>query len=252
MRVIELDGGIGTEIRGRAQSIATRRMAIEQLHALQLDVLVWADIGMDSKTYFLAHSRSAPVQLAFFGHPITSGLPAIDYYVTSELIERDVWQRFGGISGGAAFGGTGGADKLEPNLADKADSSLSSPQWTPASYFSEQLILLPRLATYYLRSQLPSVHDSGWSSGKGNKVPAKKRARVRALLLRKVLGGWTQGQSASTKTKKNGDQMQLEDESSHSAEQLQDTSVPWQDDVALFTPPPTNVFFTSEICSFDC
>jgi predicted O-linked N-acetylglucosamine transferase (SPINDLY family) len=38
-------------------------------------------------TYFLAFARVARVQATFFGHPTTSGLPSMDYFLTSELIE---------------------------------------------------------------------------------------------------------------------------------------------------------------------
>jgi len=48
----------------------------------QLDILVFAEIGMDPNNYALAHARLAPVQLAMHGHADTTGVPNIDYYVT--------------------------------------------------------------------------------------------------------------------------------------------------------------------------
>ena len=50
----------------------------------QLDILFYQDIGMDVFTYFLAFSRLAPVQCTTFGHPVTSGIPSIDYYISTE------------------------------------------------------------------------------------------------------------------------------------------------------------------------
>ena len=37
--------------------------------------------------YIQAYARIAPVQMTFFGHPTTSGLPTMDYFLTSEFIE---------------------------------------------------------------------------------------------------------------------------------------------------------------------
>ena len=49
----------------------------------ELDILLYADIGMDPLTYFLAFSRLAPVQCTTWGHPDTTGIPNIDYYLSS-------------------------------------------------------------------------------------------------------------------------------------------------------------------------
>src|SRR5207253_11098850 len=52
-----------------------------------LDVLVYTDIGMEDLTYSLAFSRLAPVQCVTWGHPVTTGIPTIDYYLSSTLFE---------------------------------------------------------------------------------------------------------------------------------------------------------------------
>lgn len=54
---------------------------------LELDILFYADIGMDPFTYYLAFSRLAPVQMNWPGHPMTSGISTVDYFVTSSLVE---------------------------------------------------------------------------------------------------------------------------------------------------------------------
>jgi predicted O-linked N-acetylglucosamine transferase (SPINDLY family) len=63
--------------------------ARQQIAELQLDVLFYTDIGMDPLTYFLAFARLAPVQCTTWGHPVTSGLRSIDYYLSSGQAEPD-------------------------------------------------------------------------------------------------------------------------------------------------------------------
>jgi|GEM_PF-293752 len=51
------------------------------------DVLFYPDIGMNSASYFLAYSRLAPVQAVSWGHPNTTGLDSMDYFISSSTIE---------------------------------------------------------------------------------------------------------------------------------------------------------------------
>ncbi|MCC7017408.1 MAG: hypothetical protein IT564_09440 [Rhodospirillales bacterium] len=55
--------------------------------AERLDALVYPDVGMTPTTYFLAYARLAPVQAASWGHPDTTGLDTVDYFVSSAAIE---------------------------------------------------------------------------------------------------------------------------------------------------------------------
>ena len=80
----------------------------------ELDILLYPDIGMYPLTYFLAFSRLAPVQCVTWGHPVTTGIPAMDYFLS--------------------------ARELEPEDAD--------------AHYSEQLIRLVHLPTYYYRPAL--------------------------------------------------------------------------------------------------
>ena len=52
-----------------------------------LHLLIFPEIGMDPVTTKLAALRLAPVQCNSWGHPITSGMPTIDYFLSSELME---------------------------------------------------------------------------------------------------------------------------------------------------------------------
>lgn len=60
-----------------------------QIRAAQLDVLVYLDVGMDSRAQMLGSLRLAPVQCAAYGHPVTTGLHAIDWFLSSAAMEPD-------------------------------------------------------------------------------------------------------------------------------------------------------------------
>jgi predicted O-linked N-acetylglucosamine transferase (SPINDLY family) len=53
------------------------------------DVVLFPEIGMDEMSTRLASLRLAPVQLAAWGHPITTGLPTIDGYLSAAAFEPD-------------------------------------------------------------------------------------------------------------------------------------------------------------------
>ena len=54
-----------------------------------LHMLIYPEIGMDQLTMKLASLRLAPIQCSSWGHPETSGLSTIDYFLSSELMEPD-------------------------------------------------------------------------------------------------------------------------------------------------------------------
>jgi protein O-GlcNAc transferase len=65
--------------------VAARELIAKQA----LDILNYTDLGMDNFTYLLAFSRLAPVQCVYWGHPETTGIDTIDYYISSTLIEPE-------------------------------------------------------------------------------------------------------------------------------------------------------------------
>ena len=93
--------------------------------AMGLDVLFYPDIGMDSETYFLAFARLAPVQVVGWGHPDTTGLASMDYFIS--------------------------ADPIEPSDAE--------------DHYSERLIRLNRLPCYYEPFMAPAQIDSRLALG---------------------------------------------------------------------------------------
>ena len=82
-----------------------------------VDALVYTDIGMDPMTYSLAFSRLAPVQCTTWGHPDTTGLKTIDYFLSSQWMET-----------------------AEAN-----------------THYSEPLVRLPSLSLYFDRSKPPPI-----------------------------------------------------------------------------------------------
>jgi protein O-GlcNAc transferase len=87
------DDEVGREIRAHAdhfflvpQNLTEARRRIAEL---ELDVLYYTDVGMDASTYALAASRLAPVQCVTWGHPLTTGLKTVDYFISSDLLEAD-------------------------------------------------------------------------------------------------------------------------------------------------------------------
>ncbi|MFZ1765440.1 MAG: tetratricopeptide repeat protein [Candidatus Nitrotoga sp.] len=81
-----------------------------------LDILVYPELGMDNTSFLLAAMRLAPVQCAGWGHPVTSGHANIDYYFSSAV--------------------------MEPDNAEL--------------HYSEKLILIEGLGTYYSKPVLPT------------------------------------------------------------------------------------------------
>jgi protein O-GlcNAc transferase len=73
------------------------RKFVEDIHSFEelcqmiqddkLHILIFPEIGMDPTTIRLAALRLAPVQCTSWGHPETSGLPTIDYFLSSDLME---------------------------------------------------------------------------------------------------------------------------------------------------------------------
>ena len=59
----------------------------QQIQDDNIDVLIYPEIGMHPVTAQLATQRLAEVQCASWGHPVSSGFPSIDYFLSSALME---------------------------------------------------------------------------------------------------------------------------------------------------------------------
>ncbi|GMH77857.1 hypothetical protein TrST_g12455 [Triparma strigata] len=77
-----------SDLQARADNVVFLSADIDEcqkeIAALNLDVLVFADLGMDAKTSYLAYSRLAKTQISFWGHPVSFNLTSIDYSMSGE------------------------------------------------------------------------------------------------------------------------------------------------------------------------
>lgn len=89
--------------------------AADAIHRANFDLLYYWEIGTDATNYFLPSFRLAPVQCTSWGWQVTSGIPQVDNYISSHLLEP------------ADAGG----------------------------HYSESLVLLDTLLTYYERPPVP-------------------------------------------------------------------------------------------------
>ncbi len=93
-----IEGPEAARARARcARFVAGSRTTAEwagTIRADRLHVLLIPEIGMDPMTVRLAALRLAPVQATSWGHPQTSGMPSIDDYLSSELMEPPDGNRY--------------------------------------------------------------------------------------------------------------------------------------------------------------
>ncbi len=92
----------------------------KQIIADRLHILVFLDIGMQPYMTLFAGLRLAPLQCATWGHPVTSGFPTIDYFLSGDLMEIE----------------------------------------TAASHYSEKLVRLPKIGIPFAKPPVPLVPKS--------------------------------------------------------------------------------------------
>ena len=69
--------------------LAAPQELARHLRDARLDVLVYLDVGMDERPQVLASLRLAPVQCAAYGHPVTTGLHEVDWFLSSDAMEPE-------------------------------------------------------------------------------------------------------------------------------------------------------------------
>ncbi len=79
-----------SSLRGVVELIplpARLNLVADAIYATELDLLYYWEIGTDAMNYFLPFLRLAPIQCTSWGIQVTSGIPTIDYYLSSECVE---------------------------------------------------------------------------------------------------------------------------------------------------------------------
>lgn len=94
LHLFQIDAQRDEETRyaeSRTQHVAlvgkSLRESVEHILQRQLDVLIYPEVGMYREVSVLASLRLAPVQAASWGHPVTTGLPTIDHFLSAEDLE---------------------------------------------------------------------------------------------------------------------------------------------------------------------
>lgn len=80
------------ELDGFVQGVAPPRQWAQRLAEADLDVLVFLDIGMHALASSLAALRLAPVQAVLWGHPFSTGLKNMDWFISSAAMEPADYQ----------------------------------------------------------------------------------------------------------------------------------------------------------------
>ncbi|MGA7579023.1 MAG: tetratricopeptide repeat protein [Desulfobaccales bacterium] len=86
----------------------------------RLHILIYFEVGVGGMADKLAALRLAPIQCVSFGHPTTSGLPTIDYFLSSDL--------------------------MEPPGAE--------------AHYTERLVRLPNLCMHFAPPEIPEFHGN--------------------------------------------------------------------------------------------
>ncbi|MBN2473352.1 MAG: tetratricopeptide repeat protein [Pirellulales bacterium] len=101
---------------------------VETIREARFDLLHYWEVGTDAINYFLPFCRPAPVQCTSWGIQVTTGIPAMDYYLSSASVEG-------------------------PDAAD---------------HYSEALVLADTLLTYQYRAALPETPKTRGQLGFGD------------------------------------------------------------------------------------
>jgi protein O-GlcNAc transferase len=93
LRLDKSKDGISIKIDSYADSVITLDgdlvKARLQIAEQELDLLFYTDIGMAPLSYFLAFARLAPVQCMTWGHPSTTGIPNMDYFLSATVFDEE-------------------------------------------------------------------------------------------------------------------------------------------------------------------
>eukprot|EP01033_Poteriospumella_lacustris_P003389 gene3388-2508_t len=156
VHVVFVEGGTNTSIYHDHLQARLLRIAAPYVHPLRFidnvqqitsyvrtlrpDVVLYPEIGLDALTYFAAFARLAPVQAVWLGHPDTTGLDTIDYFLTTKTTTAPAPHPK--------------HKTTAPTTASASSSASSSPASSPGAamtrLFSEQIHEFTHFGTIFL------------------------------------------------------------------------------------------------------
>lgn len=71
------------------KSVSELALIAQTIRADELDILVYPEVGMLPTHQWLAALRLAPIQCVAWGHPETTGLESIDYFLSAQAVEPE-------------------------------------------------------------------------------------------------------------------------------------------------------------------
>lgn len=131
----KLKGSVSEFVRVNKFTVAGRK----EVTTRHIDVLVYLDIGMDPSTSVWGGSKLAPVQACVWGHPTTTGMKSMDYFISADLFHSDI--RYVAPVIDAAVDARDGDNVC--TVSDCGDYNYTDWFADTSSAFAEQLVRLP-------------------------------------------------------------------------------------------------------------
>lgn len=119
----------------------------EEVLKREIDVLVYLDVGMDPATMIWAGARLARVQVCLWGHPTTTGMPHMDYFVSSFDYHVDNEQQY-------LLASTTGVATSKAGVLPGSMQDISPISTWAYERFTEQLIQFDSLGFFFKRPTL--------------------------------------------------------------------------------------------------
>lgn len=158
------------------------RQWVEAIARQRPDVLIYPEIGMDPITLKLASARLAPVQIATWGHPETTGLPTIDYYLSAKGLEPEnahahYTERLVALPALGCYVEPAQVDPVFPNLSQwgiDADVPIFICPGTPFKYAPQHDPVFPQIACRLGNCRF--IFFKHWTPGLSERLEQRLRA----------------------------------------------------------------------------
>jgi predicted O-linked N-acetylglucosamine transferase (SPINDLY family) len=131
----KLKGSVSEFVHVNKFTVSARK----EVTTRHVDVLIYLDIGMDPSTSVWGGSKLAPVQACVWGHPTTTGMKSMDYFISADLFHSDIDYVAPNVNGVVSAGN--GENVCE--ASECGDYNYTDWYGDTTSAFTEQLVRLP-------------------------------------------------------------------------------------------------------------